>query len=126
MNDNTQKFLEQLAAKLGTTTEYLWGVLLKQAHISATISLIQTLFVILFGIALYNVHKRLLKKDDEKARYSETAYEKYEEGAVIPMIIGLIIFIILCILCFCCIDNIINGYFNPEYWALDKVISSVK
>lgn len=29
MDHNTQKLLEQLAAKLGTTTEYLWGILLK-------------------------------------------------------------------------------------------------
>ena len=126
MNDNTQKFLEQLSAKLGTTTEYLWGVLLKQAHVSATINLIQMTLVILFGVILYKVHRRLMKKDNDNDKYSETGYDKYEEAAIIPMILAALTFVVLLLISFACIDDIINGYFNPEYWALDKLISSVK
>ena len=122
MNEQTTKLIEQLARKLGTTTEYLWLVLLKQAPIDATVTLFQTLFVMLFGLALWKINKRLLKKGSED-KYSETGYEKYEEGAIIPMIIATIVFAILFIICFCCIGDIVNGYFNPEYWALERILN---
>ncbi|MEI6059411.1 MAG: hypothetical protein WCR72_01830 [Bacteroidota bacterium] len=122
MNEQTTKLIEQLAQKLGTTTEYLWLVLLKQAPIDATVTLFQTLFVMLFGLALWKINKRLLKKGSED-KYSETGYEKYEEGAIIPMIIATIVFAILFIICFCCIGDIVNGYFNPEYWALERILN---
>jgi len=124
MNDNTTKLLEQLAAKFGTTTEYLWRVLLKQAPIDSTINLIQIGLVMLFGWFLYKTHKRLMKKDGE-GDYAKTYYEKYEAGAVIPMVIGAIVFAIFFLASFFCIPDVINGYFNPEYWALDKILSSL-
>jgi hypothetical protein len=123
MNDNTAKLLEQLAAKFGTTTEYLWGVLLRQAPINSTINLIQITLVMLFGCFLYKTHKRLMKKHGD-SDYAETYYEKYEAGAVMPMVIGAIVFAIFFLASFFCISNVINGYFNPEYWALDKILSS--
>lgn len=121
MNEQTTKLIEQLAQKLGTTTEYLWSVLLKQAPIEATVTLFQTLCVMLFGLALWKIHKRLLKKESED-KYSETGYEKYEESAIGPMIIATIVFAILFIICFCCVGDIVNGYFNPEYWALERIL----
>jgi len=124
MNDLT-KLLEQLSQKLGTTTEYLWGVLIKQAHISATINLLQTIAVFVFGYGLYKIHRKLLKPESND-RHAETGYSKYQEGAAIPMIIAGIIFTIMAIACFCCLEDIFNGYFNPEYWALDKILDKIK
>jgi hypothetical protein len=123
MNDNTAKLLEQLAAKFGTTTEYLWGALLRQAPIDSTINLIQIALVMLFGGFLYKTHKRLMKKESN-GDYAETYYEKYEMGATLPMVIGVIIFAVFFIASFFCIPDVINGYLNPEYWALDKILSS--
>jgi hypothetical protein len=125
MNETTAKLLEQLAAKLGTTSEYLWGVLLKQAPISATITLFQTLGVVIFGIALWRIHVRLMKKNKED-RYAECGYEKYDMGAVIPMVVGFIVFAILVVACLCSVESVANGYFNPEYWALKEILSSLK
>ena len=34
MNDQTLELIRDLAEKLGTTTEHLWGVLVTQAYIS--------------------------------------------------------------------------------------------
>ena len=122
MNDNTTKLLEQLAKKMGTTTEYLWRVLLKQAPIDATVTLLQFIAIVLFGYAIWRVHKKLLSEDKD----GDTGYYKYEEAAAIPMIIATIVFAIMFLICFCCLGDIVNGYFNPEYWALQKVLSSVK
>ena len=123
MNEQTTKLIEQIAQKLGTTTEYLWSVLLNQAPIDATVLFFKTVCVILFGLELLKIHKRLLKKESE---YSETGYEKYEEGAIVPMIIATTIFAILFIICFFCIGDIVNGYFNPEYWALERILHKCK
>ena len=125
MDENTMKLLEKLATKLGTTSEYLWSVLIKQASVSATTQLIQTIFVMLFGIVLYRVHVYLGKKRFPE-KYEETLYEKYEETAILPMGVGAVLFIVTLLCCFMCFDNIVNGYLNPEYWALKEVIDSLK
>lgn len=125
MKEETTELLNQLAQKLGTTTEYLWSILLKQAPISATLDLIKMLFILFFGLILWKIHKHLMKKEDRDDRYSQTLYDKYEEGARIPMIVAVIIFIILSISCFYSIGNVVNGYFNPEYWALRTILTVI-
>jgi len=122
MNENTTKILEQIAQKMGTTSEYLWQVLLRQAPIEATSTLIQSILILLLGWGLYKIHCKLTKEVDGKS----SLYHKYEEKAGIPMFIGGIAFLVLFICAFCCIDSIVNGYFNPEFWALEKVMSVLK
>jgi len=84
MNENTAKLIEQLAQKLGTTSEYLWGVLLKQASISATVTLLKTIAILLFGWFLWKTHKRLLKKESED-RYAVCRWcrKPYGKGTMI-------------------------------------------
>lgn len=118
MDNNTAKLVEQLAQKLGTTTEYLWAVLLKQAPINATVNLVQIGLIVLFGWMLYRWHIKLGLNDDE-----------YADGSGLNslwMTIGLVVFIILSFCSFFSIENVINGYFDPEYWALKKVLSILK
>jgi hypothetical protein len=124
MNEQTRQLLEKLADKLGTTSEYLWSVLLKQAPIYATFTLIQTLFLLFAGWGLWKVQQKLLSKP-EKSHYN-SYYDKYEEGAVIPMIIISFVWIALMSIYFINFDSIINGYFNPEYWALTEILKSLK
>jgi len=104
--------LEKLAEKLGTTTQYLWGVLIKQAPVAAVTELIYLILVVLGGIILYKIHKRL-------------SYEE-EESLIAPMAIATIIWGILFIVCFFSIGTIVTGFFNPEYWALDEIMSLIK
>ena len=117
MNDNTYKLLEQLANKFGTTTEYLWGVLVRQAAIDATIQLIQTIVILWAAFFLCKLHKKFKKNG---------TYDKYDIGAELPMVLISIVVGILVIVAFVSSGNIFNGYFNPEYWALDKILSSAK
>lgn len=119
MNDQTLKLVEQLAQKLGTTAEYLWQVLLNQAAISAATDLIYLVLTIFAGFALYRLHK-YLSKEPEGSSYS--IYEDEEELAVIPMVFVLIAWLVVFIVCFFSIGNIINGFFNPEYWALNQIL----
>lgn len=123
MNEQTIKLLEQLAKKLGTTTEYLWTVLIKQAPIDSTLTLFQILLVIIFGIVLYRVHKRFLKENDNTD--SRSIYDEYDEYAKYPMFILTIVFAFLIVVSIFSIESVVNGYFHPEYWALNKVLSSL-
>jgi len=56
MNDQTTKLLTDLSNKLGTTAEYLWGVLVRQAYVDGVISIIQNLLIVIFIITVYKVH----------------------------------------------------------------------
>lgn len=125
MNEQTSKLIEQLAQKLGTSAEYLWSVLLKQAPISATTTLIQILATAVFGWVLWKTHKRLCKKESDE-KYAESGYEEYGELAGIPMIIGGLLFVIFGVASFLCIEEVISGYFNPEYWALHEILRQLK
>jgi hypothetical protein len=122
MNEQAVKLIEQLAQKLGTTSEYLWKVLIKQAPISAFTDILYFILTIIGGVVIFKIHKRLLKKDSD----GDSIYYKAEEGAIIPMIIITLLWIICFLGFFFSIGDIINGFLNPEYWALKQVLSSCK
>lgn len=123
MNENTTKLLEKLAEKMGTTSEYLWSILLKQAPISATITLAIYAIVAIYGIILFKHHKKFSKKQGE-GQHSRTIYEDSEPTCV-GMIIATFVFAVACIGCLVQINNLINGYFNPQYWALQKILDAI-
>ncbi len=123
MNEQTTKLLEQLASKLGTTTQYLWSILIKQAPIDAIITLIQGVVIVLLGYGLYKIHKKLMQKPADD--YHDNMYDKYEVIAAMPMIIALVFWLTIVVMWVCCIGDIVNGFFNPEYWALHKVFTLI-
>ena len=122
MNTEITNLLAILADKLGTTSEYLWGILLRQAPISATVILIQIIFTVLSGIFLWKLHKYFSKETDE--RYS--MYDRSNGGLEALIIIFSVLILIIGIFSFFQIENVLNGYFNPEYWALNKILNTLK
>lgn len=125
MNDKLTQLLEQLAAKLGTTAEYLWKVLLMQARVSATQSLLYVLFVAISGLVLYRCHRKFSKPFAETVdKYYENMYDKNEYTAV-AMGVCSVVWIVLFIASLFSFPNLIDGYFNPEYWALKEILDSL-
>lgn len=122
MDTETVNLLAELAAKLGTTSEYLWEILLRQAPISSTIILIQSIFTVLSGIFLWRLHKYFSKETDED--YS--MYDRGNGGLESLMVIFSALILVICIALFFAIENMLNGYFNPEYWALNKILNVLK
>jgi hypothetical protein len=120
----TTKLIEQIANKLGTTTEYLWGVLVKQAPIQSTITLFQIALVCVFGHILFKIHKRLMQ-EKKYGWVMESGYEQFST-AIPLMSIAFIIFLFFGISAFFCIADVFNGYFNPEYWALQQILNLIK
>lgn len=124
MNEQTTQLLEKLAEKLGTTSEYLWGVLIKQAPMDSVINLILMALTVVLGLVIYRVHKHFLYEPEELGK--ESIYEEYGPGAGIPMIMASIVFLIMVMGSLFAIESVINGFFNPEYWALQKILMQTK
>jgi uncharacterized membrane-anchored protein len=117
MNEQTTKLIEQLSQKLGTTTEHLWSVLLKQAQVSAIMNLILLIVIIVVGIVLYKLHKHFSKETSDYGNVYEN--NEITQFIMILSFIGwLVIMLFSPILS---IKNIINGFFYPEYWALMEI-----
>ena len=63
MNENTARLLDNLATKLGTTSEYLWSVLLKQAPISGWIAVVEIVIFVVGIVAIaiiFNIHTAII------------------------------------------------------------------
>lgn len=124
MKEQELKLIEQLAEKLGTTADYLWGILVKQAPIQSMIMLFQYILIAIFGYVLFKIHKYLSIKKDYNG-YNESGYAHYKEPVILSMIGGFTFFIILVVCAFFSLDEFFNGFFNPEYWALSKVLKEL-
>lgn len=113
MDDKTLAFLQALAAKLGTTAEYLWGVLLRQAPISGGITpaLIVLAWAAIIGGMRYT-HNKVKRR------------EWHADGEAVPAFVILGVCSIFAVLgtSFESRDAI-TAIINPEYWALKQVLS---
>ena len=118
--ENLTELLTKLAEKLGTTTEYLWAVLIKQATIEAYYSMMSIGLFILMLIPFYK-YVRWFSKN-----YQEIYNNDYEIlHWVITVVIGLIV-IVWAIGSVCDIHTIMTALNNPEYWALQQVLKSIR
>ena len=122
MDDNTLKALTALSEKLGTTSEYLWGVLLRQAHISATIDL----FVMAIWIGLAVLFLRTVQEKTKVPQETETRPHPRAEWSGDDAFFawaGAIVFAAIVALCVgVSITDTIAGFVNPEYWALHQIL----
>jgi len=99
--------LQALASKLGVTAEYLWGVLLKQAPISAALDFAFIAFVALLWCVIYRFRKHL------------------DDFNVILFFFGVIIMVVLTVLAVIIVFVAPTALLNPEYWALKQVLSAI-
>lgn len=104
------ELLRELAEKLGTTVEHLWQVLVKQAALGAFDAVLGMVFA---GLILW------------LCRYWIKIQKESEEIGLIQFVagIGMIIasFIFLLNLYW-----LFTAILNPEYWALERVLSLLK
>lgn len=123
MNEETLKLIEAFAAKLGTTAEHVWAVLVRQAYVSGWCDLV---FYLAVSIAVALTLK-LAKKCQQKAKEeSDKRGWGDEEGWVAGLTACLITSMILVLVSILSIDDTITKFFNPEYWALRQILSIAK
>lgn len=122
MNDKTSELLQQLATKLGTTIEHLWAVLIRQAYISAITDLIQDAIIISVVIVAYRLTVKWLSSK------GDTSWDDWLDDRIPTLIVAVAgwgilgIFLVALFLCF---PETLTKFINPEYWALQQVLSRV-
>lgn len=108
------ELLSKLAEKFGTTSEYLWGVLVRQAYIDG-IQIIICFSLTCIGLGvLYGLHRKFSRTD------------KYGDDTIVfPMVLASIILSFLFMASFVGIIMSITNFINPEYWALKQVLNAI-
>lgn len=112
------KRLDAVASKLGTTTEYLWRVLVKQGYVEAIATLCIIPVLLLCAYGCYVFVKKIWAvgvKDDWDS-----------PGPRFGVVFGIVGSIILVVVSAC------NAYYgviqllNPEYFALQQILQGIK
>lgn len=121
MDEKYSRLIESLAAKLGTTVEHLWGVLIKQAPISGTTSLVMCIIFILLVVWLWIFVKGKTTKPlpTENDRYPTAEWNG--EAAALAWILVSIAVILSSIYVISSVQEITAAFLNPEYWALKQL-----
>lgn len=122
MDDKTLQALTTLAVKLGTTAEYLWGVLLRQAPITGAIDLAVMIVWVTAVVLLIRLVRRKTAKPTKTEADRHPHAEWEEEGAVLAWVgaIGLAFFTALIV--GGNLASVAAALTNPEYWALRQIV----
>lgn len=125
--------LESFASVLGTTAEYLWGVLVAQAFVVGVSNVLIWIFLVIFGVILYrfwknikNRYYRILEREDGSSRIENSQKEGSQIVFVISTVI-LVLYISASSLHFLFnIYNTVTSFCNPEYMAFERVSRILK
>lgn len=111
MTPQIEQLITELSAKLGTTAEHLWGVLIKQAPIEAAVSLGIILSVWGLTVLLSFFTWRAYDKGNGDT-------EMFCFLLIVSVIMGIISFFVTG----ASINEVFSGFLNPEYWAFKQII----
>jgi hypothetical protein len=117
--DKAMDLLGKLAEKLNTSVELLWKVLLEQARIEAIMSL--TVVGLLLTLIVFGFYARyaLIRAGNKNG--------KLDSGFVF-MSWFLLISVVIMMSCGIISETrlALTGFYNPEYWALNRVLEVLK
>lgn len=122
MNQETLAILNRLAEKFGTTVEHLWGVLVKQAFISAVTDLFHVLTLLIVASAGLVLVYRKTRTPPETEKDRDPQAEWDGDPAFYAWCIALTALIPIYVSIIASAPNIISGFLNPEYWALQQIL----
>lgn len=138
MNEQTEKLLRELAEKLGTTTEHLWGVLVKQCMVEAVSTTVLFVFFVVVAIVLMRtaiVNTRQIPITDSEGkqvlnRWNEPQMaSKWDKDDALPIACWIVSSVIALFSFGLMIDMsqcVIQAIWNPEYWALKQILGAMK
>ena len=121
MDDKTLQALTVLAEKLGTTAEYLWGVLLKQAPITGAIDLaIMAAWVAMAWLwCRFVLRKTTAPKATDDAPYPKADWR--EEAAFFSWLSAVALVGVTALIVSSSFAMAVAALVNPEYWALRQI-----
>lgn len=122
MDDKTLTAFTALAQKMGTTAEYLWGVLLKQSPITGAIDLAVMAAWVVAVVWLFRIVRRNTTKPIEtpenKSPHAQWSDELCAAAWVSVVIVGLVTALIVG----ASLSSTAAALLNPEYWALKQIL----
>jgi hypothetical protein len=123
VDDKTLHALTNLAAKLGTTAEYLWGALLRQAPITGTIDLLVMSAWVAGCVAWFRfVHRKTTRPAaTDEDRYPRAAWND-EFGVGLAWMSVAVFVLISALVIGSELSNTVAALVNPEYWALRQIL----
>jgi len=123
MDDKTLQAMTALANKLGTTAEYLWGVLLRQAPLTGIIDL---LLMVAMSIGAVMWCRFVLRKTTkpEKTDYNhrDPDAEWTDEVSVLAWCSAFAVVVVVVMVVSSNLDAAVAALVNPEYWALKQIL----
>ena len=123
MDDKTLSTLTALAQKLGTTGEYLWGVLLKQAPITGSIDLAVMATWVVAVVCYFRFVRRMTKKPAATdANKWPGAQWSNEEGVWLAWTTVVVAGLLTALIVGVSLSSTVAALLNPEYWALKQIL----
>ena len=125
MNDKTLQLLTELANKLGTTADHLWGILLKQVPITAWTEAIVATLVLAAWVRGYIFIKLKTKKgpSPHSPEYPPRAAWEGDDADMAWYAFGIVGIAVFVVVIFAT-TTIATAVFNPEYLALKQILPS--
>lgn len=117
MEDKILNLLGGLAQKLGTTIEHLWMVLVNQAHVQVWKNAVTIVILIIINSFITKYAFRLFKG---KRLSDDDAYQIFVMIFATVLLVSSSIFGMLLFL------EAFDALFNPQYWALNRILELVK
>lgn len=121
MNEQTEQLIRELADKLGTTAEHLWGVLIQQALITG---IVDTVAMLVFGVIIVRLFIFVKAKTTERAE-TATSYARadWEDEQAVGAWLGwgVLAFTFSLVLAGSA-SMTMAAFLNPEYWALKQIL----
>jgi len=127
MDDKTIALVDKLASRLGTTSQYLWSVLVKQAMISGIVDLcIYIVVIFILYKSYWFIHRNtLIPPPSEDERYPEANWSD-SGNRFFAWFIYAILFVASVLLIIFSLEKVSSAFLNPEYWALQELIDHIK
>lgn len=119
MNKDTLQLVDKLATKLGTTAEYLWRVLINQTRIELLKDVAWAIVALAYLIALISLTRYLIRRKNEAGSYDDDVW-------MVAIIVSVFIACVMVVVLINCVSEIPTLIYNPEYWALSKVLKAAK
>ena len=117
--------METLALSLGTTAEYLWGVLVAQALVTGVTNIIAFICLTIIGFLLFNVWKKVRIRNN-KIQKRESGYEAFNRDSssasfviFTVILVGYLMFSGSVFLV--SLNDTVTAFVNPEYIAFKEV-----
>jgi uncharacterized membrane protein len=121
MDDKTLQALTALAAKLNTTAEHLWSVLLRQAPITGVIDL-WVMAVWMAGCVAWFRFVRRQTTAPAATRDDPDPSAAWSHEASVLAWVSVFVVVLISAFMLCGLSTIAAALLNPEYWALKQIL----